>query len=70
VKVVKRVVVRKPVVQPPPRPVPRPSEPRPHWPRHRWADLPRHHRDHPPCDDRHWRWKHEDHDEDRRERDD
>jgi hypothetical protein len=60
-QVVKRVVVRKPVFRPPPLPLPPPLPPDPHprppWPRRRWVAHPRHHRHHPPCGDRRWRWE-------------
>jgi len=60
-QVVKRVVVRKPVFRPPPLPLPPPlppdPHPRPQWPRRRWVAHPRHHRHHPPCGDRRWRWE-------------
>jgi len=66
-QVVKRVVVRKPVFRPPPLPLPPPlppdPHPRPQWPRRRWVAHPRHHRHHPPCGDRRWRWKDEDDDD-------
>jgi hypothetical protein len=64
IQVVKKIVARKPVFRPPPLPPPLPPDPhpRPQWPRRRWVAQPRHHRHHPSCGDRHWRWKHDDND--------